>query len=45
MKNTNSPFSYGNNTQYDPVIHAAASGITLDDLNKSKEEKVPSLLN
>lgn len=34
-----------NNVKYDPVIHAAACGINLADLNNSKEEKEPLLLS
>ena len=34
-----------NNVKYDPVVHAAACGINLADLNKSKEEKEPLLLS
>ncbi|WP_176400106.1 hypothetical protein [Ureibacillus sinduriensis] len=34
-----------NNVKYDPVVHAAACGINLDELNKSKEETEPLLLS
>ena len=34
-----------NNLKYDPVVHAAACGINLADLNKSKEVNETLLLS